>query len=304
MTQPVRHVLFGPGTLDDSVGDHLLDLFDDATITDQDFEIEIRRGDWGWCVAALAPSSDEKVRTTAARLRTLAGEHGCDHAVVTGRLATRPPRLVVTDVDSTLTTTEAIDLLAEAAGMGGKVAAITERAMRGELDFAASLTERVATLEGLPSTVLDEVFGSVRLSEGARELVQQVHALGALFGVVSGGFTALVDPLVDDLAIDLSAANVLEVVDGRLTGRTRGPVVDRAFKADQLRAWASERDIPLDLTVAVGDGANDLDLLDAAGLGIAYCAKPLTAERADASISFPRLDAVMALVVDPMVHQD
>ena len=300
MTTLSRHVLFGPGDLPEDAGDDLLDLFDDATITDDDFEIEIRRADWGWCIAALATSSEDHAK----RLADIAADHGCDHAVVSGPLAVRPPRLVVTDVDSTLTTTEAIDLLAEAAGVGPQVAAITERAMRGELDFAASLAERVATLEGLPASVVDEVLPSVQLSQGARELVDAVHALGGKVGVVSGGFVSLVEPLVDELGIDLFAANVLEVVDGRLTGRTSGTIVDRAYKASQLRAWATELDVPLELTVGVGDGANDLDLLAAAGLGIAYCAKPLTADQADASITFPRLDAVLALLADPLSQED
>ncbi|MGJ6980320.1 phosphoserine phosphatase SerB [Aestuariimicrobium soli] len=300
MTTLARHVLFGPGDLPDDAGDDLLDLFDDATITGDDFEMEMRTGDWGWCIAALASSTDEH----AHRLADLAADHGCDHALVQGPLAIHPPRLVVTDVDSTLTTTEAIDLLAEAAGVGRRVAAITERAMRGELDFAASLAERVATLEGLPVSVFDEVLPSVHLSTGARELVDHVHALGGRFGVVSGGFVNLVEPLVRDLGIDVFAANVLEVVDGRLTGRTTGPVVDRSFKATQLRAWATEFDAPLDLCVGVGDGANDLDLLATAGLGVAYCAKPVTAEQADAAITFPRLDAVLALLADPLAHQD
>lgn len=288
----VRHVLFGPGELPEASAEALADRF--AADLDE-VEVELRRGSWGWSASVVAPESERR----RAVVTEIAAAHGCGHAVVTGRLATTPPRLIVTDVDSTLVRTEAIDLLADAAGVGPQVAAITERTMRGELDYRESLAERVSTLAGLPESVFGEAMGRVVLSAGARELVDAAHALGATFGVVSGGFVPLVQPLVDDLGIDRSAANELEVIDGRLTGRTTGVIVDREHKATVLRAWADELKVPLELTVAVGDGANDLDVLAAAGLGIAYCAKPVTAKQADAAIDFPRLDAVLALLAHP-----
>lgn len=242
-----------------------------------------RQHAWGWSVDG---EPDQDIPFT-------------DHAEITGRLATEAPRLLVMDVDSTLTTSEAIDLLAQAAGAGERVAEITERAMRGELDFAQSLAERVATLAGLDARVLDDVRQQISFSPGAVDLVRTVHDSGAQVGVVSGGFVEIVAPLVAPLDIEHVAANRLEVVDGRLTGRTVGEVVDRAAKERHLRAFAQAAGAPLELTVAIGDGANDLDMLAAAGLGIAYCAKPVTAEQARATISFPRLDAALGYLVLP-----
>ena len=218
--------------------------------------------------------------------------------VISGPLATEPARLLLMDVDSTLTTTEAIDLLAEHAGVGEKVAAITERAMRGELDFGASLAERVATLGGLPVSVLDEVAPAMTLSHGAVELIVAAKAAGLKVGVTSGGFEQLVGPLADRLGLDFHHANLLETetVDGveRLTGRVTGTVVDRDQKARDLLRVADTHGVDPAFTVAVGDGANDLGMFAAAGLSIAYCAKPVTAEAADVAINFPRLDAVSA----------
>ncbi len=198
------------------------------------------------------------------------------------------------DVDSTLITGEVIEMLAAHAGSLELVAAITERAMRGEIDFAASLHERVATLAGLPVAVLDEVHAQLELSPGARELIAQVQARGWTVGLVSGGFVELVGPLAESLGITLYRANALEVADGRLTGRVTGPVIDRAAKAQALRDYAAAIGADLAATVAIGDGANDLDMLAAAGLGIAYNAKPVVAAQADATIS-GRLDEALAL---------
>ncbi|MDO5093189.1 MAG: phosphoserine phosphatase SerB, partial [Propionibacteriaceae bacterium] len=217
--------------------------------------------------------------------------------VITGLLAEAPARLVLMDVDSTLTTTEAVDLLAEHAGTGPQVAAITERAMRGELDFEASLRERVGTLAGLPAHVLDEVYPHMTLSAGARSLIETLHDAGLKVGVTSGGFTPLVVRLADELNLDFCNANDLEIRDGALTGRVAGSVVDRAQKARDLARFAASVGAPVELAVAVGDGANDLGMLATAGLGVAYCAKPMTAAQADAVISFPRLDAVARLAV-------
>lgn len=223
---------------------------------------------------------------------------GVATAVITGRLATEPARLVLCDVDSTFTTTEAVDLMAEYAGTARQVAEVTERAMRGELDFEQSLRARVATLRGLPITVLDEVRPRMTLSPGARELVETAHHAGAQIGLTSGGFTQLVGPLAEQHGLDFFNAIELgtEVVDGveRLSGEPVGPVVDRAQKARDLARFAEEHGVPMELTVAVGDGANDLDMLAAAAVGIAYCAKPVTAAAADVALGFPRLDAVAA----------
>lgn len=232
------------------------------------------------------------------RDRLRAASAGVAVGVLTGRLVHEPAQLILTDVDSTLTTTEAIDLLAEHAGVGPQVAKITERAMRGELDFAASLHERVATLAGLPTSVLDAVAPRMTLSAGAEDLIAAAHAAGAVVGATSGGFSQLVGPLAERLGLDFWNAITLETseADGvaRLTGRATGPIVDRAQKARDLQRFAAAHDVDPALTVAVGDGANDLAMLEAAGLGIAYCAKPVTAAQADVAIGFPQLDAVAA----------
>lgn len=198
------------------------------------------------------------------------------------------------DVDSTLITGEVVEMLAARAGSLDLVAAITERAMRGEIDFARSLHERVATLAGLPVTVFDDVLAEVELTPGARELVAELHARDWPVGLVSGGFLEVVAPLAAGLGIGLVHANRLEVADGRLTGRVDGPVVDRAAKAVALADYAHRTGVPLERTVAIGDGANDLDMLAAAGLGVAFNAKPVVAAAADAVVR-DRLDAVLAL---------
>jgi len=185
-----------------------------------------------------------------------------------------PPFLVVLDVDSTLIEDEVIELIAERAGARELVAAVTERAMRGELDFAASLRERVATLAGLPVSVLDEVRAEVRVTSGVPELVAGVHAAGGMIAVVSGGFHEVLDPIAKDLGLDDWRANRLAVAEGRLTGEVDGPIVDAAAKAAALESWAAAYDIPLRRTVAIGDGANDLEMMARAGLSIAFDAKP------------------------------
>jgi phosphoserine phosphatase len=224
---------------------------------------------------------------------------GVDVAVSPAGLARRGRRLVVMDVDSTLIQDEVIELLAAHAGREAEVAAVTERAMRGELDFAQSLHERVACLAGLDEAVIADVRAAVRLTPGARTLVRTLGRLGFTVALVSGGFAEVVLPLAESLQIEHVRANRLEVVDGRLTGRVLGLVVDRAGKAAALREFAAAERLPLSRTVAIGDGANDLDMLGAAGLGIAFNAKPVVREQADTSVTVPFLDAVLYLLGIP-----
>ena len=199
------------------------------------------------------------------------------------------------DVDSTLVRGEVIEMLAERAGAGERVARITARAMAGELDFAASLHERVATLAGLPESVFAEVLAHLELTDGADRLVSELHRRGWVVGLVSGGFHEVVDPLAHRHGIDYVRANRLEVADGVLTGRVIGPVVDRSGKARALADLAAQFGIDLADTVAIGDGANDLEMLALAGTGIAFNAKPVVAERADHAVSGP-LDAVLDIL--------
>ncbi|MFT3968750.1 MAG: phosphoserine phosphatase SerB [Micropruina sp.] len=229
-------------------------------------------------------------------LAQVAASAGFDVSVSAAGLARLGRRLIVMDVDSTLIQDEVIDLIAAHAGRQAEVAAITESAMRGELDFAESLHRRVATLAGLPVGVLDEVRAAVRLTPGARTLVATLRDLGLSIGVVSGGFIEVVAPLAAELGITYARANELEVADGRLTGRIAGPVIDRAAKAATLREWAELEHLPLARTIAIGDGANDLDMLAAAGLGIAFNAKPAVRASADTSLNVPYLDAVLFLL--------
>ena len=217
-------------------------------------------------------------------------------AGATGALADLGPGLLVMDVDSTLIDQEVIELLAEHAGAREQVAEITARAMRGELDFAASLRERVAALAGVPRRVLTQVRDEVRLTPGARDLIDSLHARGCRVGVVSGGFEEVVAPMARRLGIDHVAANRLEVSGGVLTGRVLGRVVDRQEKVRRLRTWAEGDGVPMERTVAVGDGANDLGMITTAGLGVAFCAKPIVVERADAAVHVRDLTAVLDLL--------
>lgn len=229
-------------------------------------------------------------------LSKVAAEQQVDVAFQDASLSRRTKRLIVFDVDSTLIQGEVIEMLADRAGAGDAVAAITEAAMRGELDFAESLHHRVSTLAGLPARVVDEVAAQIELTPGARTTVRTLRRLGFKCGVVSGGFRQVIEPLAAELQLDFVAANELEIVDGKLTGRVIGPVVDRAGKADSLREFAAQAGVPLEQTVAVGDGANDIDMLSTAGLGVAFNAKPALREVADASLSYPYLDTVLFLL--------
>jgi phosphoserine phosphatase len=234
------------------------------------------------------------------RLRVVLAEEAArqsvDVAVQPATLLRHGMRLIVMDVDSTLVQGEVIEMLAEHAGCFDEVARVTEAAMRGELDFEESLRERVSLLKGLDASALDRVYDSILLAPGARTLVRTLKRLGYRFGIVSGGFTAVTDRIASDLGIDFAAANELEVVDGRLTGNIVGNVVDRAGKAAALRRFAAEAGVTEAATIAIGDGANDLDMLTAAGLGIAFNAKPVVQQAADTSVNVPYLDAIIYLL--------
>ena len=234
-----------------------------------------------------------KLRT---ELATIANENSVDIAVSPGGLMRWAKKLVVMDVDSTLIQEEVIELLGKKAGKGTEIATITESAMRGELDFEASLRARVKLLAGLPESVLSDVQKEITLTPGARTLVRTMHKLGHHVAVVSGGFESVIAPIVSQLGIKHMRANNLEIIDGIITGELKGPIIDRAGKANALREFADEHSIALEQTIAIGDGANDLDMIAVAGLGIAFNAKPAVKAAADSSLSAPYLDSVLYLL--------
>ncbi len=204
--------------------------------------------------------------------------------------------LVVFDVDSTLIQDEVIELLADLAGRRAEVAAITERAMAGELDFVASLVERVSTLAGLPESVFKDVFDRITVTPGAKQLIDAVHSSGGRVGAVSGGFSQVLEPLSEKLSLDFARANLLEVVDGVLTGKVLGKIIDRAEKRNALVEWANFSDIATAQTVAVGDGANDLEMMQAAGLAVAFNAKPIVRQNADIVVAKQDLSELITLL--------
>ena len=228
-----------------------------------------------------------------AALGAVAAQAGVDIAVEKAGLHRRGKRLIVMDVDSTLVQGEFVDVLAERAGCGAEVAAVTAAAMRGELDFAESLRARVALLANLPAAEIDSARATLPLTPGARTLIKTLKRMGFQCGAVTGGFSQFIDPLAAELGLDFTAANTLEIRDGRLTGRLVGPVLDRAGKARALAEFAAAAGVPMSQTVAVGDGANDLDMLKKAGLGIAFNAKPVVREQAHTSLNQPYLDPIL-----------
>jgi phosphoserine phosphatase len=234
--------------------------------------------------------------TLRGTLAAEAARQGIDVAVQPANLQRRGMRLIVMDVDSTLVQGEVIEMLAEHAGYGNEVAEVTEAAMRGELDFEESLRERVKLLAGVDASAFDAVYDALVLAPGARTLVRILRRLGYRFALVSGGFSQITDRLAADLGIHFARANELEVVDGKLTGRIVGAVVDRAGKARALQEFAAELGLTEAAVIAIGDGANDLDMLNAAGLGIAYNAKPIVQDAADTAVNVPYLDTILYLL--------
>ncbi len=246
------------------------------------------------CVELVVSGADPQ--QLRASLSVVATDLQVDVAVQPAGLARRAKRLVVMDVDSTLIQDEVIELLAAHAGHLDEVARITDAAMRGEIDFATSLHRRVALLAGLPEEVFDKVASEIVFTPGARTLVRTLKRVGYQVAIVSGGFTQITDRLVAELGIDHAAANTLDVVDGYLTGRVVGEIIDRPGKARALQRFATIAGVPLSQTVAVGDGANDLDMLALAGLGVAFNAKQVVRDAADAALNVPYLDSLLYLL--------
>ena len=242
----------------------------------------------------IISNADQSVLKSA--LARVAIELGVDIAVQPGGLMRHARKLVLLDVDSTLIQQEVIELLAAKAGVNEEVVKITDATMRGELDFEQSLIARVALLTGLPESAIEQVQSEIVLTPGARTLIRTLQRLGHTVCVVSGGFHNVIDPLLKELNITHYRANTLEIVDGILTGKVVGPIIDRAAKAKALKDFAAIEKIHIDQTIAIGDGANDLDMIAIAGLGIAFNAKPAVKAAADSSVSAPFLDSVLYLL--------
>ena len=246
--------------------------------------------------AVVFEGSGAELQDLRRALVAAAAEVGVDIAVQESGLDRRGQHLVVIDVDSTLIQNEVIDLIAEHAGVGEQVAQITAQAMAGDLDFVAALRARVALLKGLPVSVLDEVRTRLKLTPGARTLCRTLNTLGYRVCLVSGGFAEVIIPLADELGIDDVRANHLGVRDGYLTGEVVGVIVDRQGKKAALEEFAAKYEIPMRRTIAIGDGANDVSMLEAAGLGVSFNGKAAAREAADAALSVPYLDSVLYLL--------
>lgn len=244
-------------------------------------------------VLSLQNDAIKKVQSALARV---AVENGIDLAVELGGSARNLKRLVLLDMDSTLIEQEVIDLLAEYSGKSQIISDITAKAMSGELDFKQALSARVELLAGLDESVIDQVRQKVTLTKGAQQLITELHNLGHKVGVVSGGFIDVIEPILKDLEIDFYRANKLDIRDGKLTGKVVGKVIDGSEKLAVLREFASKEGINIQQTVAIGDGANDLEMIQAAGLGIAFNAKPKVAQSADTTLNIKDLSAVLLLM--------
>lgn len=243
-----------------------------------------------------AEFDEDSLKVLQREFAVISNEFQIDIAIQRGGLIRRAKRVVLLDMDSTLIQQEVIDLLADKVGVGEKVSKITESAMRGDIDFTTSLKERVALLAGASEEIFTDVFESISLTPGALDLIKTLHKLGHKVGVVSGGFLNVIEPLLRDLRIDFYRANTLEVIDGKITGRISGPIINREAKAEALVEFAKKEGVELNQTIAIGDGANDLGMIEIAGLGIAFNAKPKVKLQADASISTPYLDSVLFLM--------
>ena len=239
---------------------------------------------------------DKSIKEVQKLLAVVAISHKIDLAVEQGNGLRSAKRLVMLDMDSTLIVQEVIDLLAAKAGVAEEVSAITQKAMAGEMDFAQSLQARVSLLAGLNESMLSEVRGEITLTQGAEKLIQTLHSKGHKVGVVSGGFIDVIEPILKELKIDFYRANKLQILNGKLTGKLEGEIIDRAAKLKALVEFAKNEGVQMSQTVAIGDGANDLDMIESAGLGVAFNAKPKVAAAAATTISGTDLSAVLLLM--------
>ena len=239
---------------------------------------------------------DKSIKEVQKLLAVVAISHKIDLAVEQGNGMRSAKRLVMLDMDSTLIVQEVIDLLAAKAGVAEEVSAITQKAMAGEMDFAQSLQARVSLLTGLNESMLSEVRSEITLTQGAEKLIQTLHSKGHKVGVVSGGFIDVIEPILKELKIDFYRANKLQILNGKLTGKLEGEIIDRAAKLKALVEFAKNEGVQMSQTVAIGDGANDLDMIESAGLGVAFNAKPKVAAAAATTISGSDLSAVLLLM--------